>query len=258
MTGRSWGQATRTLWRGWSRAAAICTVVAAVGVVGLDHLHVVSSEFVLAVGVVVTIELALVGWLLGRSVDVADRADEPPAARVTLATAITVFRAGVVAVLAGFLLVGGHEGPIAWVPGTLFAVVAALDAIDGAVARATNEVSRLGERLDHEVDALAVLVGAAIVVIEGYAPVAYLVVGAARYCFVLATGWRRSRGFPVADLPPSRLRTALGATQMVVIWLALLPVPGRELSRVLTTIAMVPFLAGFVRDWLVVTGRIRE
>ncbi len=42
---------------------------------------------------------------------------------------------------------------------------------------------------------------------------------------------------------------------MLAIWLAILPVPDQDVSRVVTTIVLVPFLVNFVRDWLFATGR---
>ncbi|MFC4245768.1 CDP-alcohol phosphatidyltransferase family protein [Natribaculum luteum] len=251
MSEASWLPGTRRVRRQWSLAVTICAIVG-VGVGAVLHQlfpAVVSGGFLLATGGVLVVELIVFGWLFEQ---VADARDPQ---RLSVATAITIGRAGVLAAFAGFLASGRPSGALVWFPGTLFATAALLDGVDGAVARATNCVSELGDRLDREVDALIVLVGAVFAVAEGVAPVGYLVVGFGRYGFLLGILWRQRRGRPVEPLPPSLVRRAIGTTQFVAIWLALLPVPGRDLSRTLTMVAAIPFLLSFARDWLAITGR---
>ena len=158
--------------------------------------------------------------------------------------------------LMGFLVVPKPDGAIAWAPGVLFALAAAVDAADGAIARRLDCESKRGERLDVEVDALTVFVGALLAVRYGVAPAVFVLVGLARYLFVAGIKYRRRRGSDVYELDPSDLRRALGGAAMVVIWLALLPVPGASLSRLLAWLVLVPFLLNFTRDWLVVSGRL--
>ncbi|MFC6753906.1 CDP-alcohol phosphatidyltransferase family protein, partial [Halorubrum tibetense] len=68
--------------------------------------------------------------------------------------------------------------------------------------------------------------------------------------------WRRHRGLAVADLAPSQFRRATGAVIMSTVFLALLPVPGPELSRTIAWLVSVPVLAHFLWDWLSVSGRV--
>ena len=173
--------------------------------------------------------------------------------RLTLATTLTLGRGAALAVLAGFLLVGA--APVEWLPAALFAVAAGLDAVDGAVARATDAVTDLGARLDTEMDGLTVLLGSLLLVSKGLAPAVFLGVGLARYGFVAGIRLRQRRGLPVFDLPPSRLRRLLGGLAMSTIWVALLPVVDATLSRPLSLVVLVPFLGNFGRDWLAVSGR---
>lgn len=173
----------------------------------------------------------------------------------TVATGITVFRGGAIAVLAGFV-VASPESHAAWVPAALYAAVAGLDAVDGAVARGTGTVTETGTRLDTETDALGLLVGAMAAIRLGMAPAAYLLVGLARYAFVAGVGWRRWRGKTVRPLPPSHLRRINAGVGMAVVIVLLAPLPGPTVSRMLALVAMVPFLAVFLRDWLLVTGRL--
>ena len=177
--------------------------------------------------------------------------DEP----ITLATWVTVGRGGTVVALAGFVLIEPPVGQAAWIPGVLFAVAAGLDAIDGKVARATDSVSELGRRLDVEMDSITVLFGAVLAVRYGAVPAAFLVVGLARYAFVVGIHYRRWRHRAVYELDPRPARRVLGGLAMGAICLALVPVPGTAVSRFVAALVLVPFLLNFVRDWLVVSGR---
>lgn len=175
---------------------------------------------------------------------------------LTVATWVTLARGWLLVPFAGFLFIDSGGGTGAWIPGGLFAAAALLDAVDGTIARRTDSVSELGGRLDVEIDSAIVLLGSVAVVLAGSAPVPFLAVGVARYAFVAGIGWRRARGLPVVELDSSQRRRLAGALVMATIWLAVLPVPGPGASRAIATIGAVPVLAGFLRDWLFVSGRI--
>ena len=223
-----------TLWLG-------LLVGVAVALLALDLRAVPSGRFLAGVAG----GLAVVAAVATRSI--------APDSRLTLATTLTLARGAALAVLTGFLLVGA--APVEWLPAALFAVAAGLDAVDGAVARATDTVTDLGARLDTEMDGLTVLLGSLLVVSKGLAPAVFLGVGLARYGFVAGIRLRQRRGLPVFDLPPSRLRRLLGGLAMSTIWIALLPVTDATLSRPLSLVVLVPFLGNFGRDWLAVSGR---
>lgn len=231
----------------------VAVPLAAFSAFAFDVSHVPTPTAAFAFGVATTLSIELV--VVWRALE-ATRSDAGWP-RITLATVVTIGRGSVLAVLAGFLFVEVPAGPTAWLPGALFATAAVLDGVDGRLARATDSVSELGRRLDTEMDALTVLVGAALVVSNGLAPVAFLALGLARYAFVAGTHLRRRRGLAVSSLESSRRRRVIGATAMVAIWLALSPIPGRNLSRLVATVVLVPFLLSFARDWLAVTGRLR-
>lgn len=171
----------------------------------------------------------------------------------TPATLVTAVRGAAVVVLAGFVAVGPTDGALAWLPALLFGAAALFDGVDGVLARATDAVSEFGARLDGEIDALVVLVGVLVAVRFGSAPLVFVLVGLARYLFVAGIALRRVRGKPVRELPPRLSRRVLGATGMVVVFLLLVPLLPPAYARPLAVVAMVPFLLGFVRDWLLVT-----
>lgn len=241
--------ARRTL--AWGAAGGAAVVALAVAGIGTVWPAGPTAGYLAGVAAVFGLYLVV----LRQSIHGAGR--EAGAEGLTLATRVTILRAGAAAVLAGFLLSEPtRPGIEAWLPAALFAVAAGLDAIDGRIARLRGSVTELGGRLDVEIDALAMLVGTALAVAAGSAPVAYLSVGLARYAFVAGLGWRERRGKPVDALPESRLRPVLGAAAMIATWIALLPAVGQEASKLVTTVVMIPFLLNFGRDYLVVTGRI--
>ena len=235
--------------RRWSLAAAVATVTAVGGLLALDRLWTAGPppEFLLGVGTVLGLELAV----FRRTIRRATREAGPE--RLTLASWVTIGRGTALALLAGFVVAGPPMASLAWAPGILYALAAGLDAVDGTLARARGAVTELGARLDGEVDSLTVLVGATAAVSYGAAPVFFLAVGLAGYLFAFGKWWRRRRGLSVSALPENRFRRPFGAGAMVVVWLALLPIPGEEITRPLAAAVTVPFLLNFLTDWLAIT-----
>ncbi|WP_418285111.1 CDP-alcohol phosphatidyltransferase family protein [Halorubrum sp. DTA46] len=167
------------------------------------------------------------------------------------ANAVTLFRGWLVAVLAGTLL----SSPEPWLPASLFVAAALLDAVDGAVARRTRETV-LGARLDGATDALAVLVGSAVAVGAGALPAWYLAAGAVWYAYSGSLWLRRRGGDPIYELPPSRVRRAIGSAQFLVVAVALLPGAGGPILTGGAAVALAVLLASFARDWAAATGRL--
>ncbi len=173
--------------------------------------------------------------------------------RVGPGDVVSFVRVALLAYVAGFV-VSPPAGTVAWLAAGVFVVAAVLDAFDGAVARRTHETS-LGDRLDAEVDGLAVLVGVSVGVVAGWLPLVYTSVAGARYVFVAGTAARRRMELTVAELDDSVTRKLLSVAQTVVIIAAFAPVAPASVVRPAATVAMVPFLAWFTRDWLVICGR---
>lgn len=233
-------------WRQWSISLGWITVLAGattgliVGSNGVD-----SVRFVGGVSVGLLAVSGVTGWCLGRAAD----------GSITLPTTLTLARGAALAVFAGFLSISQES--LAWMPALLFGIAAAGDAVDGALARATDSVSDLGGRLDTEMDGLVVLVGTLVVVADGRVPTVFLLVGLARYAFVFGIWQRKRRGLAVYELPPSQLRRLLGGTAMSTIWVALLPVVPTAWAWLLAAVVFVPFVFNFTLDWLAVSGRRR-
>jgi CDP-diacylglycerol--glycerol-3-phosphate 3-phosphatidyltransferase len=171
---------------------------------------------------------------------------------------VTLGRGWLYAAVAGFLLVVPPTDSVwRWLPVLCYGGGAALDWVDGALARTVGRRSVLGEKLDMAFDTVGFLVAPLVGVVWGRLPLWYLSISVARYLFKAGRGWRRTRGRPVYDLPPSRLRRPLAGLQMAFITAALLPIVPVGAVRVAAAAVVVPSLAVFARDYLVVTGRLR-
>ena len=175
-----------------------------------------------------------------------------------LGNSLTLVRGLTIGLLAGFLFLPRPTGGLfAWTPAILYTVISILDYLDGYAARVTNHATRLGERLDGICDALALLVAVTLLVSYGQLPTWYLLVGLAPYLYRLALRWRQRRQRPSFDLPPSHRRRMLAGFQMGFISVLLWPLNYPTAATALAAVAFsAPVLAGFVRDWLVVSGRL--
>src|SRR5690606_35142148 len=116
--------------------------------------------------------------------------------------------------------------------------------------------SLLGDRLDGVFDALGLLVAPLVAVAYGKVHWLYLLVSGAYYCFQLGIKWRRWRHLPLRPLLPSKLRRTLAGFQMGMAAVVLWPPFQAEVTVIASIAFMVPMLAGFVVDWLVVSARL--
>jgi CDP-diacylglycerol---glycerol-3-phosphate 3-phosphatidyltransferase len=170
---------------------------------------------------------------------------------------MTLLRGVFVAGLAGFLLIPRPEGWLVWVPGMLYVLAAIADFLDGYLARITGTVTRLGEILDMSFDGLGVLIAALLAVRYEQVPVWYLSVALARYFFLGGIRLRTWLAKPVYELPPSTSRRTFAGMQMGFIAIVLLPVFSPPGTYIAATAFALPFLLGFSRDWLAVSGVIQ-
>jgi CDP-diacylglycerol--glycerol-3-phosphate 3-phosphatidyltransferase len=162
------------------------------------------------------------------------------------------------AAFTGLLFVPRHEGGLAaWLPGLLYTAAALPDYVDGIIARRTGRVTRLGEVLDMNVDSVGVFAAATLAVLYGIVPWWYLPIGLARYLFVIGIRLRERFGLPVHELPPSVRRRGFAALTMGFLFVVLFPVFGPPATHLAAAAFGLPFAAGFIWDWGLVTGRIR-
>ncbi|NPA91697.1 MAG: CDP-alcohol phosphatidyltransferase family protein [Chloroflexi bacterium] len=170
------------------------------------------------------------------------------------ANLITAGRGLLIALMAGFLCSGAAPSPLRWAPGILFTLNILADFADGIVARVTRRPSLLGAHLDMHLDSLGVLIAAILVVRLGQMPWWYALVGLARYIFLAGEALLRALGRPIRPLPPSPTRRALAGVQMTFLALALYPVFTPPATEIVGTFLFLPFILGFVRDFLAIAG----
>jgi CDP-diacylglycerol--glycerol-3-phosphate 3-phosphatidyltransferase len=244
------------LHRDWALvAAAFALALAAVaaGVAAVAE-RPVAARWAVPTAAVAAFEL----WFLRRHLDAnhAEGAEARLYGTLGVANGLTLVRGGAFAAVAGFVAVAPSPG-VAWLPALLYGAGCALDRIDGYTARRGGRTTVLGARLDMAFDTLGFLVAPVVGVLWGRLPVWYLSLSLARYLFRAGRGLRRRRGEPVYDLPPSRVRRPLAGVQMVFITLALAPVLPVGTVGLLAAVVLVPSLAVFARDYLVVAGYFR-
>lgn len=174
-----------------------------------------------------------------------------------LGNILSIARGMILVLFCGFLFSPWPAaGWTAWLPGLLYTLAALPDFADGAVARLTNHVTKLGETLDMSIDSLGVLGVSLLSVQYGQVPWWYLLVGLARYFFLAGIWLRRKRGLPVYELPFSVRRRGYAALAMGLFFVILYPVfrpPGTHLAAAVFAVYV---LGGFIWDWLVTAGRL--
>ncbi len=212
-----------------------------------------SWRWVLLAASVLVYELA---YLWRRLKDNHPRGQSALRATLGAGNALTLVRGLALGLLAGFIFSPWPPGGLGWVPALLYTMAIVADYLDGYVARITHHTTVLGEKLDIEFDALGMLVATSLAVHYRQLPWWYLFLGLSRYLFLLGIWWRKRQAKPVYDLTPSTQRRMVAGFQMgflsVMLWPLFYP-PGTTLAGVAFAI---PFTASFVRDWLVVSGRL--
>lgn len=180
-----------------------------------------------------------------------------PAETLGIANALTLCRGWFIAAVGGFAFVD-PTAAVVWLPATAYSASAALDWVDGALARTIGRRTDLGARLDLAFDTLGFLVAPVVAVLWGHLPVWYLSLSAARYLFRAGVAGRRLRAKPVYDLPASALRRPLAGVQMAFIALALSPILPAETLKAVAVAVLLPSLLVFARDYLAVAGHLRS
>ena len=177
---------------------------------------------------------------------------------------ITLLRAAAIIALAGFLplvFLPDYEplsqDTLAWAPGIIYLGVSMLDLLDGYVARRQGRETELGKQLDIVTDAAGLLVASLLAVALGRLPFIYLLVGLAYYPFVFGIWLRQKRALPLVDLQSRPYARIIAGCQMGLVAMALLPIFKPVFTSLAAYIFMIPLLIGFLRDWLVVSCRLK-
>lgn len=170
---------------------------------------------------------------------------------------LSMLRGVLLAGLAGFLISPRPEGWLAWIPGIIYTLSDATDYLDGYLARLTNHATRLGEILDMSLDGLGVLTASTLAVAYGQVPPWYLSVALARYLWLVGIWLRKRLGKTIYELPPSLSRRGFAGLQMGLLAVMLWPIFTPPGTHIAASLFALPFLVGFTKDWLYVTGAIQ-
>jgi CDP-diacylglycerol--glycerol-3-phosphate 3-phosphatidyltransferase len=175
-----------------------------------------------------------------------------------LGNRITLLRGLLIAATAGFLVTTRLEMRplLLYLPAILYTGAALGDALDGYIARQRQQTTELGKELDTTLDALGLVIAPLLAVLYGKLHVSYLLVSVAYYLFQWGLLWRQRFDKPVYPLPPSRLRRKLAGYQMGLVATVLWPPLPAVITLPAGVLFMLPMLAGFIRDWFFVSGRL--
>jgi phosphatidylglycerophosphate synthase len=164
------------------------------------------------------------------------------------ANIVTTGRAGLVALAAG--LVGeARADTTTWAAAVFALSAAALDGVDGWLARRSGLSSTFGARFDMEIDALLILALAIVAWEQGKAGAWIVLAGAMRYLFVGASYvWQ----WLDAPLPPSTRRKAVCVVQVVGLGALVTPLVPVPLSVALAAATLAMLTWSFAVDviWL--------
>jgi CDP-diacylglycerol--glycerol-3-phosphate 3-phosphatidyltransferase len=171
--------------------------------------------------------------------------------RLGPATAITLLRGWLVAVVGGHLLLPPLTGSAATVVALTYTTAAVLDNIDGRVARRTEHTSALGAWLDVRADALGLLVAPLVAIRAGRLPPWYALLSLAFPLMRAGLRYRIWRRLPVflERLKPDPRARLFAGVQMGVVATALYPLLPTWFLWPAATLAMLPTLWLFAGEW---------
>lgn len=171
-----------------------------------------------------------------------------PFPRFGPANQVTLTRAVLAALLAGAVVAPPTTHVGWWVVGGM-ALVAALDGVDGWLARRSRMTSAFGARFDLEIDALVILVLSILVWQHEKAGAWVVLCGLLRYAFV-AAGW--AAPWLARPMRSTRRGKAVAVGQVVGLSVALAPVVPVPLSTAAAFVTLAALVWSFAVDirWL--------
>ena len=169
--------------------------------------------------------------------------------RLSSADRVTLVRAAVAALCAGFLFHGDTATALGWWLSALAGTALVLDGIDGWLARRSGTASAFGARFDMETDAFFILVLSGLVWQLDKVGPWVLAIGAMRYVFLAAATLLPALNAP---LFPSKRRQTVCVIQVAALVICLLPAVGPGLATVLGAGALIALVYSFTIDvaWL--------
>jgi len=239
-------------WR-WGALAAVYAVSAAVGAWGLSRFGETWQAWLIGAGLTAAYQLLRV-WQM-RPLNHAPDA-KTLFSSLGAANLLTLARGVPQLLLGGLLIAPTPSGWLRWLPSLLYGLTILGDHFDGYLARTRGRVTVMGARLDMAYDALSIVLISGLGVRNGILPWWYLAVPLARPLFVFGIWLRERLDQPVAPLPYSATRRMVASLNMGFLAGVMVPLFHRPTTHWLATFFMAPLIAGFVRDWGIVSGRL--
>lgn len=182
--------------------------------------------------------------------------DAPLRTTLGVANALTLTRGVAYALMAGFLFAPRPGGLLNWLPAILYLFAITADYWDGYLARITHHTTLLGEILDIEFDGLGMLVAMALAVQYGQLPGFVLLLAASRPLFLWGMKLRERWGQPNHPMTPSDERRIAAGLLMGFMGIVLWPVFHPPATHIAGAVFGGAVALSFLRDWLVVIGRL--
>lgn len=173
-----------------------------------------------------------------------------------IANHITLLRGTLFTVCFGFAFIPPRPGYV-WAPFLLYTTALVFDFVDGYLARMTGSESAIGEILEHEYDSFGVIIASIVAWSWGALPFVFVPVAFGRYIYLLAARIRTLRGRTMQPLVYTMSGRVIAGLYMGFLAAALIPELPTPLLRAGAPFFLVPFVGGFVRDWLIATGYLR-
>lgn len=167
---------------------------------------------------------------------------------------LSIIRGFINSVLIGYIFADFAD--VGWLPTILYTTSTWLDFFDGLVARITKKTTLLGNIIDLEYDGVGVLIVVLVCLGLGQLPMWFVVVGLARYLYVVGLRWRERNNLPTFPAPDSNSRRPTAGMMMAYLTVILWPLVDQNSARVASYVFGTPFLLGFLRDWFIRVGTI--
>lgn len=172
-------------------------------------------------------------------------------------TWLSLVRLVSLSLLAGFLAAPKPMGNLVWLPFTFALVFNLNDLFDGYLARRTGTTTKLGAKLDLDLDGRGMLITTLLVVHYGQANPWFILAGLARYVYIFALWLQARLGGRLAPLQNNPLRRPFAGVEMGFATALLAPLFSPPVTTFTSTLTLFPFLGNFLYDWQQVTGRLQ-
>lgn len=139
---------------------------------------------------------------------------------------------------------------------TLYSLNLILDYLDGFIGRKTRTDTKTRRKIDNEFDSIALVYLTITSAINQWIPRWMIIIGLMHYIFYLSLTIRNKLWKKNHRLPKSRMRRVIGAFSTTLL-LPIILISQKNIITFLGSLMVISLLYSFIRDWLIVTGKIK-